>query len=73
MVPNFPEFCFAQITSTSTAGQVTVTFLPKGRKLALEDFKYAFKSWRQTPAVALFSNAQLFMLASTENIFLRAS
>jgi hypothetical protein len=37
-----------------------MTFLPEERTLALEEFKYALESWRQTPAFTGFSSAQLF-------------
>jgi hypothetical protein len=31
---------------TRAAGRATIAFLPEGRALALEEFKYALKSWR---------------------------
>jgi hypothetical protein len=40
------------LRSTSSARRATIIFLPKGRTLTLEEFKYAFESWRQTPAIA---------------------
>jgi hypothetical protein len=45
---------------TSAAGRATITFLPEGRTLTLEKFKYALESWRQTPAFVGFPSAQLF-------------
>jgi hypothetical protein len=37
---------------TSAAGRATLLLLAEGRTLALEELKYAFESWRQTPAIA---------------------
>jgi hypothetical protein len=34
------------------ASRDNITFLPARRTLALEEFKYALESWRQTPAIA---------------------
>jgi hypothetical protein len=45
---------------TSVASRGTITFLPARRTLALEKFKYAFKSWQQTTAIAGGAFLQIF-------------
>jgi len=37
---------------TNAAGRATITLFAEGRTLTLEEFKYAFESWRQTPVIA---------------------
>jgi hypothetical protein len=46
--------------TTSVASRDTITFLPARRTLTLEEFKYAFESRRQTPAIAGEAFLQLF-------------
>jgi hypothetical protein len=46
--------------ATSVASRDTITFLPARRTLTLEEFKYAFESWRQTPAIAVVAFLQIF-------------
>jgi hypothetical protein len=45
---------------TSVGSRDAITFLPARRTLALEKFKYAFESWRQTPAIEGCEFLQLF-------------
>ena len=47
------------LSLTSVASRVTITFLPARRTLTLEEFKYAFESWRQTTARAGVAFLQL--------------
>jgi hypothetical protein len=41
------------------AVEATNPLLAKRSTLAIEEFKYAFESWRQTPAISQFPKAQL--------------
>ena len=45
--------------ATSVASRDTTTFMPARRTLTLEEFKYAFESWRQTTARAGVAFLQL--------------
>jgi hypothetical protein len=47
-------------SATSVASRDTITFLLARRTLTLEEFKYAYESWRQTPAIAGCEFLQLF-------------
>jgi GGDEF domain-containing protein len=51
---------FRTKTLTSVASRDTITFLPARRTLTLEEFKYAFESWRQTLAIAGSAFLQIF-------------
>jgi hypothetical protein len=47
------------ILPTSAAGRATLYLFAEGRTLALEEFKYAFESWREPPAIAGGALSQL--------------
>jgi hypothetical protein len=42
---------YKEVRTTSAAGRDTITLFAK-KTLTLEEFKYAFESWRRTPAIA---------------------
>jgi hypothetical protein len=46
--------------ATHVASQATLSLFTEGRTLALEELKYGFESWRQTPAIEGKVTAQLF-------------
>jgi hypothetical protein len=53
------KFC-QEISCTGVASRDIITFLPARRTLALDKFKYAFESWRQTSAIAGGAFLQFF-------------
>jgi hypothetical protein len=59
VLPMLPASAGATAAS-SASGQATITFLPEGRTLKLDELKYVLESWRQTSAFMGFPSAQLF-------------
>jgi hypothetical protein len=53
--------------TTRAAGRATITLFAKRITLTLEYFKYAFESWRQTPAIAVGAFLQLINIVVRED------
>jgi hypothetical protein len=53
------DYVVMLVCSTRAASRATITFITVRRTLTLEKFKYALESCWQTPAIELFSSAQL--------------